>query len=113
MQNCVFCTLIGAQIIVEDELARAFFDKYPVSAGHVLIVPKWHATSLFEATQAELVSVGKLLITVKELLDERFHPDGYNIGVNVGEVAGQTIFHWHVHVIPRYRGDAGLVKWHA
>jgi len=113
MNDCVFCTLLGTKIIVEDELARAFFDKYPVSAGHVLIVPKRHAVSLFEATQAELVSVGKLLIKVKELLDERFHPAGYNIGVNVGEVAGQTIFHWHVHVIPRYRGDAGLVKWHA
>ncbi|HBP65462.1 MAG TPA: HIT family protein [Desulfosporosinus sp.] len=113
MNDCVFCTLLGTKIIVEDELARAFFDKYPVSAGHVLIVPKRHAVSVFEATQAELVSVGKLLIKVKELLDERFHPAGYNIGVNVGEVAGQTIFHWHVHVIPRYRGDAGLVKWHA
>ena len=113
MQDCVFCTLLGTEIIVEDELARAFFDKYPVSAGHVLIVPKRHAVSLFEATQEELASVGKLLIKVKELLDERFHPAGYNIGVNVGEVAGQTIFHWHVHVIPRYHGDAGLVRWHA
>lgn len=113
MHNCVFCTLIGTEIIVEDELVRAFYDKYPVSSGHVLIVPKRHAASLFEATQAELESVGKLLMKVKDLLDERFHPAGYNIGANVGEVAGQTIFHWHVHVIPRYQGDAGLVRWHA
>src|SRR5665648_149536 len=113
MYDCVFCTLLGTKIIVEDELVRAFYDKYPVSSGHVLIVPKRHAASLFEATQAELESVGKLLIKVKEHLEERFHPAGYNIGVNVGEVAGQTISHWHVHVIPRYQGDAGLVRWHA
>lgn len=113
MNDCVFCTLLGTEIIVEDELARAFFDKYPVSEGHVLIVPKRHAASFFEATQEEIASVGELLKKVKEQLDERFHPDGYNIGVNVGQVAGQTIFHWHVHVIPRYRGDIGSVQWHA
>lgn len=113
MNDCVFCTLLGTEIIVENELARAFFDKYPVSEGHVLIVPKRHVVSVFDATQEEMESVGELLKKVKEQLDERFHPDGYNIGVNVGEVAGQSIFHWHVHVIPRYRGDAGSVRWHA
>lgn len=112
MSDCVFCALLGTEILVEDDLARAFFDKYPVSKGHVLIVPKRHAESFFEATQEEKVSVIELLTKVKEQLDERFHPDGYNIGVNVGEVAGQTIFHWHVHVIPRYHGDAGSVRWH-
>jgi len=113
MDDCVFCTLQGAEILIEDELARAFFDKYPVSEGHVLIVPKRHAASIFEATPEEIASVGALLKKVKEQLDERFHPDGYNIGANVGEVAGQSIFHWHVHVIPRYLGDAGSVRWHA
>lgn len=113
MSDCVFCTLQGAEILVEDELTRAFFDKYPVSKGHVLIVPKRHASSVFDATLEEMASVGELLKKVKEQLDERFHPDGYNIGVNVGAVAGQTIFHWHVHIIPRYRGDAGSVRWHA
>lgn len=113
MNDCVFCTLQGAEILVEDELARAFFDKYPVSEGHILIVPKRHAATIFDATQEEIASVGKLLKKVKEHLEERFHPDGYNIGANVGEVAGQSIFHWHVHVIPRYKGDAGTVRWHA
>lgn len=112
MNDCVFCTLLGTKIIVEDELARAFFDKYPVSPGHVLIVPKRHAVTIFGATQEEWESVGKLLIKVKELLEDRFHPDGYNIAINVGEVAGQTINHWHVHVIPRYQGDVGLVRLH-
>jgi diadenosine tetraphosphate (Ap4A) HIT family hydrolase len=111
MNDCVFCT-IETEILVEDEIARAFFDKYPVSEGHVLIVPKRHVASLFDATQEEMVSLGELLKKVKEILDERFHPDGYNIGSNVGGASGQTIFHWHVHVIPRYRGDAGSVRWH-
>ena len=112
MNDCVFCTLLETEILVENELAKAFFDKYPVSAGHVLIVPKQHVASLFDATQEEMVSLGELLKKVKEILNERFHPDGYNIGSNVGGVSGQTIFHWHVHVIPRYHGDAGLVRWH-
>ncbi|EGW38560.1 MULTISPECIES: HIT family protein [unclassified Desulfosporosinus] len=113
MNDCVFCTLPETQILVENELARAFFDKYPVSAGHVLIVPKRHTANLFDATKEEMASIGDLLRKVKEQLDEQFHPDGYNVGVNVGEAAGQTVFHLHVHVIPRYHGDAGSVQWHS
>ncbi|MDR3601739.1 MAG: HIT family protein [Desulfosporosinus sp.] len=113
MNECVFCTLLETEILAEDELARAFFDKYPVSAGHVLIVPKRHVVSLFDATKEEMASIGNLLRKVKEQLDEQFHPDGYNIGVNVGEAAGQTVLHLHVHVIPRYEGDAGSVRWHS
>lgn len=113
MNGCIFCTLPETEILIENELAWAFFDKYPSSEGHVLIVPKRHAESLFDATEEEMTSLGELLKKVKEKLDERFHPDGYNIGANVGAVAGQKIFHWHVHVIPRYHGDAGLVRWHS
>ncbi len=113
MNECIFCSLQGSEILAENELAKAFFDKYPVSAGHVLIVPKRHAENIFEATPEEMASIGELLKTVKEQLDEQFHPDGYNMGANVGEVAGQTIFHFHVHVIPRYKGDAGTVRWHS
>ena len=113
MSACVFCTQPETKVLVEDELARAFFDKYPVSAGHVLIIPKRHVASLFDATKEEMVSIGNLLRKVREQLDEQFHPDGYNVGINVGDAAGQTVFHLHVHVIPRYRGDAGSVKWHS
>lgn len=113
MSECVFCTLPETKILVENELARAFFDKYPVSAGHVLIVPKRHAASLFDATKEEMACIGELLRRVKEQLDEKFHPDGYNVGVNVGDAAGQTVLHLHVHVIPRYYGDAGSVRWHS
>lgn len=113
MNECIFCSLQGPEILAENELTKAFFDKYPVSPGHVLIVPKRHAKNIFEATKEEMASIGELLKTVKEQLDEQFHPDGYNVGANVGEVAGQTIFHFHIHVIPRYKGDAGTVRWHA
>lgn len=105
MTKCVFCTLPETDILVENELALAFYDKFPVNEGHVLIIPKRHLASLFEATQEEIISIWKLLEEVKEELDKRFHPDGYNVGVNVGAAAGQTVFHLHVHVIPRYHGD--------
>jgi len=113
MSACVFCTSLKTEILVENELAKAFFDKYPVSAGHVLIVPKRHVVSLFDATKEEMSSIGDLLRTVKVQLDEQFHPDGYNVGINIGAAAGQTVFHLHVHVIPRYHGDAGSVRWHS
>ncbi|MBC2729105.1 HIT family protein [Desulfosporosinus sp.] len=105
MADCLFCTLPVTDIILENERALAFYDKFPVNEGHVLIVPKRHVVSLFDATQEEITSIWKLIEGVKELLDQRFHSNGYNIGVNVGAAAGQTIFHMHVHVIPRYDGD--------
>lgn len=112
MNGCVFCSLPETVNLVENELCRAFFDKYPVSKGHVLVVPKRHAATIFEATPEEMASIGDLLKKVKAELDDRFQPDGYNIGVNVGAIAGQSVFHYHVHVIPRYKGDNGLVRWH-
>ncbi|SPF47803.1 HIT domain protein [Candidatus Desulfosporosinus infrequens] len=113
MSECVFCSLPATVILAENELAKAFFDKFPVSVGHVLIITKRHVKNIFEATPEEMASIGGLLRRVKEHLDEQYHPDGYNIGVNVGDAAGQTVFHLHVHVIPRYRGDAGTVQWHS
>ena len=105
MALCIFCRLEESEILVENELSQAFFDKYPVNEGHVLIIPKRHLASLFEATSEEAMSLWKLIEVVKEELNKRFHPDGYNIGLNIGAAAGQTIFHAHIHVIPRYEGD--------
>ena len=105
MTQCMFCTLPETDILVENDIALAFFDKFPVNEGHVLIITKRHLASLFDATQEEVMSIWKLLEEVKEELNKRFHPDGYNVGVNVGAAAGQTVFHMHVHVIPRYHGD--------
>ena len=86
-------------------MAVALYEKYPVNRGHVLVVPKRHVETYFEATLKEMDAITRLIIEVKGKLDQQFHPDGYNIGVNVGAAAGQTIFHLHVHVIPRYSGD--------
>ncbi len=105
MINCIFCTFSKREILAENKLAKAFYDKYPVNEGHTLIVPKRHVETFFDATLDELMAINELVFVVKGVLDERFKPDGCNIGVNVGQAAGQTVFHLHVHVIPRYHGD--------
>ena len=103
--SCIFCEhYIMKNYILENELAFAIYDKYPVSKGHVLVIPKRHYASYFDATPEELTAINELIIQIKEILDE-LKPDGYNIGINVGEAAGQTVFHLHIHVIPRYSGD--------
>ncbi|MCC7556034.1 MAG: HIT family protein [Methanoculleus marisnigri] len=73
--------------------------------GHLLIIPYRHVADFFDATDAELAALLALVREAKTLLDGRFRPDGYNVGVNVGEAAGQTVMHLHLHVIPRYAGD--------
>lgn len=104
--NCPFCHLSPqVEIICESDICIAFFDGYPVSPGHALIIPKRHIASYFDLTDDERAAMTQMMLDVKQKLEERFHPDGYNIGVNVGEHAGQSIFHCHMHLIPRYKGD--------
>lgn len=103
--NCIFCNCNPSDIIAENRLAFAILDKFPVNEGHTLIIPKRHFANLFEATEEELKAIYGLVNDVKEMLDVQYEPTGYNIGVNVGRDAGQTIMHLHVHVIPRYSGD--------
>lgn len=105
MKICPFCIKPESEIIAENELALAFYDAFPVNPGHVLVIPKRHFPAFFEATEDEITAIYRLIHRVKAILDEKYHPDGYNIGVNVGAPAGQTVFHLHVHVIPRYTGD--------
>jgi len=102
---CIFCKKHDKELLCENELAKAFYDNFPVNEGHTLVVPKRHVATYFEATPEELQAINQLIFTVKEILTEKYRPDGYNIGVNVGEAGGQSIFHLHVHVIPRYKGD--------
>ena len=83
----------------------AIFDGFPVNPGHVLVIPKRHVANYFELTTEEVLAIRDLLQRMKTEVDAKFHPDGYNIGVNVGADAGQSIFHVHVHLIPRYKGD--------
>ena len=105
MDNCPFCNVSKNQIIAKNSLCFAIFDKYPVNKGHILIIPFRHFSNFFDATIEEKISILELLEICKKILDEKYKPDGFNIGVNVGKYAGQTIFHLHVHLIPRYKGD--------
>lgn len=105
MNNCIFCEYEKLNIILKNNLCYAIFDKYPVNKGHMLIIPYRHIDSLFDATEEETEAIFSLLKEAKAYLDRKFKPDGYNVGVNIGKYAGQTIMHLHVHLIPRYKGD--------
>ena len=104
--SCVFCNINKEEIILENDLAVAFFDIMPVSKGHTLIIPKRHSENYFELTSDEIKAMFDLSQQVKKYLDEKYHPDGYNVGFNVKEAGGQSVMHTHMHVIPRYVGDA-------
>ncbi len=103
--NCVCCEKLD--IIMESELSFVICDKYPVSKGHVLIIPKRHVSSYFDLEDSEKEDMNKLLDQMKIYLDKEFKPDDYNIGINVDKAAGQTVMHVHMHLIPRYSGDMG------
>ena len=92
-------------IIIESEAAYAVFDIFPVSQGHMLIIPKKHIRDYFEAGQHEKQELWELVDRCKVYLDEKYQPDAYNVGINCGEDAGQTVMHLHIHLIPRYKGD--------
>jgi diadenosine tetraphosphate (Ap4A) HIT family hydrolase len=91
--------------VASNRLAFAIRDGFPVSLGHTLIVPRRMVSTWFEATAAEKAAMVDLLEVVRRRLDEEHQPDGYNVGFNAGEAAGQTVRHLHLHVIPRYKGD--------
>lgn len=91
--------------MLRNRLCYARFDRYPVTNGHLLIIPFRHEPSFLSLTADEQAAALDLLSQARLKLDADFHPDGYNVGVNIGEAAGQTVTHAHVHVIPRYAGD--------
>ena len=101
---CLFCK-DPRGVSLERELAFSARDSYAASPGHTLVIPRRHVASFFELTPEEVVACMGLMNDERKLLDEEFKPDGYNIGVNVGPAAGQSIFHVHIHIIPRYEGD--------
>ncbi|MDZ7663557.1 HIT family protein [Thiohalophilus sp.] len=101
---CLFCT-DPRGVSLENELAYSARDTYAVSPGHTLVIPRRHVASFFDLTPEEINACMALITEERRLLDEEFNPDGYNIGVNIGPAAGQSIFHVHIHVIPRYTGD--------
>lgn len=112
---CPFCNLSASRILGGDELALIASDGYPVSPGHVLVIPRRHIGSFFETTAAERASLLQLIDQAKAIIDAEFHPDACNIGINDGRAAGQTVPHLHIHLIPRYAGDSpdprGGVRW--
>lgn len=103
---CPFCDPPTDRIFAEDERSFCLWDGYPVSPGHALIIPRRHVVNWFEASPAEQIGLVSRLSVAKAIIDERHRPDGYNIGINSGAAAGQTVFHLHIHLIPRFAGDA-------
>ena len=101
--DCPFCG--DPKKVIENELAFAHYDTYPVSNGHCLVITHRHVAEYFQATAEEKAAIWELVDEVKPIIDRDFGPDGYNVGVNIGAAAGQSIPHLHIHVIPRYRGD--------
>ena len=108
MKGCLFCEKDDPgknKVICENDMAYSRWDNFPISKGHAQVVPKRHVVSFFDLKGDELTQIFGLLKETKQLIDERFHPDGYNLGVNEGEVAGRRINHLHIHMVPRYFGD--------
>jgi len=101
---CLFCT-DAKGVSLKNELAYSARDSYAVSPGHTVVIPRRHVSSFFDLTPEEVIACMGLITEERRLLDAEFKPDGYNIGVNIGPAAGQSIFHVHIHIIPRYKGD--------
>lgn len=105
-KDCPFClNNLTTEILLENNFSYAIYDKFPVSKGHVLIIPKKHNSNYFDLSLEEQKECLILLNNAKKILDKEFKPDGYNIGININKDAGQTIWHAHIHLIPRYKGD--------
>jgi diadenosine tetraphosphate (Ap4A) HIT family hydrolase len=113
--TCDFCAVAPDEVLVENDLALGIRASYPVSPGHALIVPRRHEPDFFSLRDDEQAAVWRLIGPIRRRIDEELRPDGYNLGLNNGRAAGQTIMHAHLHVIPRYAGDVedprGGVRW--
>lgn len=104
--ECRFClTKPGRRTMIEGKLGFAAWDRYPASDGHFLVIPYRHFASYFDINEDEREELWSLVAQGRDIVEERYQPDGYNIGINVGTWAGQSIPHLHIHVIPRYKGD--------
>ena len=113
--DCPFCRLEANRIRLENEFAVAIPDGFAVTEGHTLVLPKRHVPSLFDLPEGEQAAVWLLVSQVRASLMNEMNPDGFNVGLNDGPAAGQTVMHAHVHVIPRRAGDVadprGGVRW--
>ena len=107
MVDCEFCeiNMHKDEVLISDKYFYIKWDKYPVNPGHALIISKRHISSLSELKSKEASSLFRMLKKAKKIIKEKYHPGGFNFGVNEGRIAGQTIAHLHVHIIPRHKGD--------
>ncbi len=105
-EQCPFCNLSDSvELISETATAVSFLDIYPVNPGHTLVIPKRHVADYFELSVHEQRALWLLVNRCKSILQKRYNPDGFNVGINVGDSAGQSVYHVHIHIIPRYKGD--------
>ena len=115
MSDCIFCKIANGEIpsrtVYEDADFRAFLDMGPATKGHTLLVPKAHYANLFEMPDDLLEKTGKTVKKVAAMMKEKLGAEGFNVVQNNGELAGQTVFHFHVHLIPRYTGDSQMIGW--
>ena len=113
--SCIFCKLANGDIptntVYEDEKFRVILDLSPATKGHALILPKNHYKNLYELPEETAADVMKLAKKMAVMMTEKLHADGFNLVQNNNEVAGQTVFHFHLHLIPRYNGDGQNINW--
>lgn len=114
-ENCIFCKIAAGEIpsatVYEDEDFRAILDLSPASRGHALILPKEHFKDITEADEAVAARIPVLAANIGKAMKKGLRAKGFNIVINTGEAAGQTVFHCHVHIIPRYEADSTMVGW--
>jgi mutator protein MutT len=108
--SCPFCRIPLEQRFYDGNYVFGIWDSHPASPGHALLIPKRHAPTWFDASPEEKLELLAAIDAARAAIERNHSPDGYNIGINVGAVAGQTVFHLHVHVIPRYKGDVSEPK---
>ena len=109
--NCIFCNPYKhLSLLTESATAYAMFDGYPISKGHALVIPKRHVSDYFELPFKEQSACWFMVNKVQEILKTEFNPDGFNVGMNINQAAGQKLMHTSIHIIPRYKGDSGGAK---
>jgi len=108
--GCPFCEPHASRRFHEGEGIVGLWDGFPVAAGHALLVPKRHVATWFDATPEEQHELVDGIAEAKRVIETQHQPDGYTVGINIGEAAGQTVFHLHLHVIPRYFGDVSAPR---
>ena len=102
---CIFCNFKSSEIFLTDDQCVARWDSYPVGKGHALIIPRRHFADYFDASAEERIALWNMVNKARAVIIDEHNPDGFNVGINVGTYAGQSVMHLHIHLIPRYAGD--------